>query len=142
MPLDLQIIGSPNHGVFLALASAPRSEAEALHQRHVLLCAGWFFLVVTLILAASILKPNWRKHWRWGTMKTGTPMTAVGRIAWIFAFAICSAASFSRGLGGDSPIVLILMVAAFAFLLVAAWYDTWHFRRVSGERKIAPTPGP
>ena len=130
MPQTNLKIGGWHEGVTLAMAPAPRSEAEALHQRHVFLCAGWFFLVVTLILAVSILHPEWRKQWRWGTKKTGAPMTAAGRIAWIFAFAVCSASCLVKGLGTESGVLFpLLMVGAFAFLLGAAWYDSWHSKQ-------------
>jgi hypothetical protein len=128
------MFGGWHHQILFALAAAPRTEAEALHQRHVFLCAGWFFLVVTLILAASVVHPEWRKYWRWGTMKTGTPMTAVGRVAWIFAFAVCGASCLTKGWGNESELLIILMVAAFGFLLCAAWYDSWQFKRQTQKK--------
>ena len=131
MPKTNLTIGSwHSEHVTLATVSPPRSEVDGQQQRHLFLSAGWFFVVVTLILAASIIHPAWRQHWRWGTKKSGAPMTGVGRIAWLFAFGACSVACFARGLGTDTGILtLSMMFVAFAFLLGAAWFDSSKFRQ-------------
>ena len=130
MPKTNLAIAGWHPEIIAAVFAPPRNEAEALHQRYVFLCAGWFFLAVTLILAASVVHSQWRQHWRWGTKKFGAPMTSFGRLAWIFAFAVCSASCFVRGLGTENgALILVLMFAAFALLLSAAWYDSWRFRQ-------------
>jgi len=112
-----------------AMASPPRTAAEAQHQQHTALLGGWLFLVFVLIMVASVIHPVWRTKWRWGRRRPGAPMSAFGRAAWICCFLLWTLVCFGEGYGvvpvSKSGRVLFVAVG---ILFAAAIYDACYFQ--------------
>ena len=80
---------------------------------------AWLLLGITCVLACLCLNSRIRRNLRWGRTGTSIPMSVMGAITWVAAFAVLTATAFEF-----LPFVMIFL--PLPMLVCAALYDSWR----------------